>query len=58
MSEEYEESRWCNNCQKYTMHTCVDCGHERDSSGDREKCNDCGFWMTGFDLKQNPPWED
>lgn len=58
MSDTYEDERWCNHCGKYTNHNCRDSNHERDSSEDYEECKDCGYWMTGFNLKQSPPWED
>lgn len=57
MSEPYQDERWCSNCKDYTEHYCIDSDHERDSSGDYEKCLVCNWYKTGFDNIAQPPWE-
>lgn len=54
----YEDDRHCKHCDRTTSHNCRDSGHERDSSGDYQECNVCGYWSTGLSghQDQSPPF--
>lgn len=56
MSDTYKDIRRCNNCDDDTEHFCRDSDHERDDSNDYEECLKCGWWMTGMDRVQSPPF--
>ncbi len=55
------EERYCPNCDEWTSQECHDSGHERDSSGDTQKCLECGYdysgltgkWEKGCSLKKD-----
>ncbi len=57
MSDEYEDTRFCDNCDKYTTHRCKDSDHERDSSMDYQECLVCHWYMTGYDRRYNKPFD-
>lgn len=48
-SEYYEDTRFCDNCDRYTKHRCKDTGHERDSSWDYQECLVCHWYAMGID---------
>lgn len=45
---------YCGNCDKDTNQKVYESGHERDSSGDRFECTECGFVKYGL----TGEWED
>lgn len=53
----YSEERYCTHCRKETTHRCIDSGHERDSSGDRQECAECGWYVIGQG-DANPPLQE
>jgi len=40
-NNEYNEERYCEYCDKETLHYCRDNNHERDSSSDYQECLEC-----------------
>lgn len=46
--EYYEDERFCEHCNAYTMHRCCDSGHERDSSNDYKECLICHWYRSGW----------
>jgi hypothetical protein len=52
---DYEAERWCENCKEYTNHFCRDTQHERDSSGDYQKCLTCEWYKIGMAGTYYPP---
>ena len=43
----YKDERFCEHCNKDTMHECLDSTHERDSSQDYQECLDCNWYSVG-----------
>lgn len=58
MGENYETTRFCDHCDKDTLHKCRDSQHERDSSQDYQECLECGWFMTGYTGKYEPPFNE
>lgn len=56
MRNEYLDERFCEHCNKDTEHTCIDSGHERDSSWDKQTCNECQWYAFGIDDKYTKPF--
>lgn len=52
--DEYYEERFCKNCGKDQIQRCHDSGHERDSSGDYERCTVCKCYRHGWGEQQKP----
>ncbi len=48
----YYDERYCENCEETTMQQCIDSEHERDSSGDWEKCLTCNWEYSGYTGKR------
>lgn len=46
---------FCQHCQRDTLHTFIDSGHERDSSSDYRECLTCGWWLVGMFQDYRPP---
>ena len=44
----FEDTKYCDNCNKETNHEIYSSDHERDSSGDTETCLVCGYYKTGY----------
>lgn len=58
MKQEYIDAKFCDHCQKETMHRSIDSEHERDSSGDYYECLECRWWGTGLSDEYYPPSDD
>jgi hypothetical protein len=46
--EMFEMECYCPSCDKDTNHKMESAGHERDGSGDKETCLECGSWKSGM----------
>ncbi len=46
--DHYRDDRYCDRCDRETLHDCKDSGHERDSSQDYRKCLVCGLERWGM----------
>ena len=49
------DERYCDNCDDFTMQSCIDSTHERDSSADWRKCLVCEFEYDGISGKYYKP---
>lgn len=47
-SRTYKDTNYCGICGKDTMQEIHDSGHERDSSGDSQRCLECGAYYSGL----------
>jgi dCTP deaminase len=56
--KEFEMVSFCPSCDTETTHLMRPSGHERDSSGDYERCLACGWWKTGISDEWSPPLGD
>lgn len=54
-TEDYKDSRFCDNCKDYTSHICNDDGHERDTSWDYQECSICHWYKFGINKDYKPP---
>lgn len=52
---EYDDEGYCDNCEDWTPQTFHDSEHERDSSGDWQKCHRCGYTYYGLTGEWEPP---
>jgi hypothetical protein len=57
---EYQDEEFCEHCQADTPHTIYTTGHERDSSGDWQRCNVCRWTERGMNGYYIPPadWQE
>lgn len=55
LPESYEDMANCPHCHKETRHLFRDSGHERDSSGDYQKCLECHWWAYGMSPNEYRP---
>ncbi len=52
---DYQNERFCDNCQADTKHDVHESGHERDGQNDSWTCLVCGWWYSGYTGKYEPP---
>lgn len=47
-SKTYKDELYCDVCDKDTQQEVFESGHERDSSGDWQRCLECGAYRYGL----------
>ncbi len=57
MTKVYEDDEYCGYCDRYTRQTITDSEHERDSSGDKQECSECGWVYWGLTGKWEAPYK-